>query len=98
MLRLFLGTYFDILAIRAFPSLTNKQEDVEDFVFNQFIKYSGKPVISLESAIRHPLQSLADMITIQENWTKAKNQSGFTWAPHIKAIHMLWPILFPNGH
>jgi N-succinyl-L-ornithine transcarbamylase len=82
-----LGTYFDILAIRAFPSLTNKQEDVEDFVFNQFIKYSGKPVISLESAIRHPLQSLADMITIQENWTEAKKPKVvLSWAPHIKAI------------
>ncbi len=82
-----LGTYFDILAIRAFPSLTNKQEDIEDFVINQFIKYSGKPVISLESAIRHPLQSLADMITIQENWTKEnKPKVVLTWAPHIKAI------------
>jgi N-succinyl-L-ornithine transcarbamylase len=82
-----LGTYFDILAIRAFPSLTNKQEDVEDFVFNQFIKYSGKPVISLESAIRHPLQSLADMVTIQENWKKeVKPKVVLTWAPHIKAI------------
>lgn len=82
-----LGTYFDILAIRAFPSLTNKQEDMDDFVFNQFIKYSGKPVISLESAIRHPLQSLADMITIQENWTKEnKPKVVLAWAPHIKAI------------
>jgi N-succinyl-L-ornithine transcarbamylase len=82
-----LGTYFDILAIRAFPSLTNKQEDIEDFVFNQFIKYSGKPVISLESAIRHPLQSLADMVTIQENWKKeVKPKVVLTWAPHIKAI------------
>lgn len=82
-----LGTYFDILAIRAFPSLTNKQEDVEDFVFNQFIKYSGKPVISLESATRHPLQSLADMVTIQENWDKEiKPKVVLTWAPHIKAI------------
>ena len=82
-----LGSYFDILAIRAFPTLTNKQEDLEDFVFNQFIKYSGKPVISLESAIRHPLQSLADMITIQENRDSIKKQKVvLTWAPHIKAI------------
>lgn len=82
-----LGAYFDILAIRAFPSLTNKKEDIEDFVFNQFIKYSGKPVISLESAIRHPLQSLADMITIQEQWKKShKPKVVLTWAPHIKAI------------
>jgi N-succinyl-L-ornithine transcarbamylase len=82
-----LGTYFDVLAIRAFPSLSNKQEDIEDFVFNQFVKYSGKPVISLESAIRHPLQSLADMITIQENQIAGKTPKiVLTWAPHIKAI------------
>lgn len=82
-----LGSYFDILAIRAFPSLTNKQEDVEDFIFNQFVKYSGVPVISLESAVRHPLQSLADMITIQELWKeKKKPKVVLTWAPHIKAI------------
>ena len=82
-----LGTYFDVLAIRAFPSLSNKQEDSEDFVFNQFIKYSGVPVISLESAIRHPLQSLADMITIQENVLLGhKPKVVLTWAPHIKAI------------
>ncbi|EOZ93709.1 Ornithine carbamoyltransferase [Indibacter alkaliphilus LW1] len=82
-----LGSYFDILAIRAFPSLTNKNEDLADFTFNQFVKYSGVPVISLESAIRHPLQSLADMVTIQENWNeKRKPKVVLTWAPHIKAI------------
>ena len=82
-----LGSYFDILAIRAFPSLSNKQEDIEDFIFNQFIKYSGVPVISLESAIRHPLQSLADMITIKEQARDTKKvKVVLTWAPHIKAI------------
>jgi N-succinyl-L-ornithine transcarbamylase len=82
-----LGSYFDILAIRAFPSLTNREEDVNDFVFGQFVKYCGKPVISLESAIRHPLQSLADQITIQENWkNKTKPKVVLTWGPHIKAI------------
>ncbi len=81
-----LGSYFDILAIRAFPSLTNKGEDLEDFVFSQFVKYCGIPVISLESAIRHPLQSLADQITIQENTLKQNPKVVLTWAPHIKAI------------
>jgi N-succinyl-L-ornithine transcarbamylase len=82
-----LGSYFDILAIRAFPSLTNREEDVNDFVFGQFVKYCGKPVISLESAIRHPLQSLADQITMQENWkNKTKPKVVLTWGPHIKAI------------
>ncbi|UZD23189.1 acetylornithine carbamoyltransferase [Algoriphagus halophytocola] len=82
-----LGSYFDILAIRAFPSLTNKEEDRSDFIFSQFVKYSGIPVVSLESATRHPLQSLADQITIQENWSgKSKPKVVLTWGPHIKAI------------
>lgn len=82
-----LGTYFDILAIRAFPSLTNKEEDMNDFVFSQFVKFSGIPVISLESATRHPLQSLADQITIQEHSVGIKKPKiVLTWGPHIKAI------------
>lgn len=82
-----LGSYFDVLAIRAFPSLTNKEEDVTDFVLNQFIRYCGVPVVSLESAIRHPLQSLADQLTIQENSPAGrKPKVVLTWAPHIKAI------------
>ena len=82
-----LGSYFDILALRAFPSLTQKEEDVADFVLHQFIKYCKIPVISLESAIRHPLQSLADQLTIQE-LAKGKKRPKvvLTWAPHIKAI------------
>jgi N-succinyl-L-ornithine transcarbamylase len=82
-----LGSYFDILALRAFPSLTQKEEDVADFVLHQFIKYCKIPVISLESAIRHPLQSLADQLTIQESAKGKKNPKVvLTWAPHIKAI------------
>ncbi|MFN3996353.1 acetylornithine carbamoyltransferase [Algoriphagus sp.] len=82
-----LGSYFDILAIRAFPSLTNREEDVDDFVFGQFVKYCGKPVVSLESAIRHPLQSLADQVTMQEfSEGKRKPKVVLTWGPHIKAI------------
>ena len=82
-----LGSYFDILALRAFPSLTQKEEDVTDFVLHQFIKYSGIPVVSLESAIRHPLQSLADQLTIQELAKgNKKPKVVLTWAPHIKAI------------
>jgi N-succinyl-L-ornithine transcarbamylase len=82
-----LGSYFDILALRAFPSLTQKEEDVTDFVLHQFIKYSGIPVVSLESAIRHPLQSLADQLTIQELAKGNKRPKVvLTWAPHIKAI------------
>jgi N-succinyl-L-ornithine transcarbamylase len=82
-----LGSYFDILAIRAFPTLTNHEEDITDFVFGQFVKYCGKPVVSLESAIRHPLQSLADQVTMQEfSEGKRKPKVVLTWGPHIKAI------------
>lgn len=81
-----LGSYFDVLALRAFPSLTDKREDSEDFILHQFIKHSGLPVVSLESAIRHPLQSLADMITIGEHKKTEKPKVVLTWAPHIKAI------------
>ncbi|MEY3647883.1 MAG: hypothetical protein RLZ13_768, partial [Bacteroidota bacterium] len=82
-----LGSYFDILALRAFPSLTQKEEDVADFVLHQFIKYCKIPVVSLESAIRHPLQSLADQLTIQEcSKVNKKPKVVLTWAPHIKAI------------
>ncbi|WP_143960897.1 Rossmann-fold NAD(P)-binding domain-containing protein [Litoribacter populi] len=81
-----LGSYFDILAIRAFPSLTNKTQDVNEYTFTQFLKYTGKPIISLESATRHPLQSLADMVTIKENTQEKKPKVVLTWAPHIKAI------------
>lgn len=82
-----LGSYFDILAIRAFPTLTNREEDINDFVFGQFVKYCGIPVVSLESAIRHPLQSLADQITIREfAEVNRKPKVVLSWAPHIKAI------------
>ena len=82
-----LGSYFDILALRAFPTLTQKEEDISDFVFHQFVNYSGIPVISLESAIRHPLQSLADQLTIQELTQKQKKPKVvLTWGSHIKAI------------
>ena len=81
-----LGSYFDILALRAFPSLTNKEEDLEEYIFTNFAKYAGIPIVSLESAIRHPLQSLADMMTIKEQKVKDKPKVVLTWAPHIKAI------------
>lgn len=82
-----LGSYFDILAIRAFPSLTDREDDVNDFIFGQFVKYCGKPVVSLESAVRHPLQSLADQITMKEYSTEIiKPKVVLTWGPHIKAI------------
>ncbi|MBC7587707.1 MAG: acetylornithine carbamoyltransferase, partial [Chitinophagaceae bacterium] len=62
-----LGNYFDVLAIRTFPSLANKEDDYSEMYIKQFIKYAGVPVVSLESATLHPLQSLTDIITIQED-------------------------------
>ncbi|HKX86552.1 MAG TPA: N-acetylornithine carbamoyltransferase [Flavobacterium sp.] len=81
-----MGLYCDILAIRCFPNLENKEEDYADKIINQFIQYAKVPVVSLESATRHPLQSLADMITIEEHKTKEKLKVVLTWAPHIKPI------------
>src|SRR5688572_6010070 len=82
-----LGKYFDILGVRTFPSLKNKEEDYSEFFIRQFVKYSGIPVVSLESATVHPLQSLTDMITITETWKeKRRPKVVLTWAPHVKAL------------
>jgi N-succinyl-L-ornithine transcarbamylase len=84
-----LGQYFDILAIRTFPALKNREEDYSEMFIKQFIRFAGVPVISLESATLHPLQSLTDIITIQESLqhTKAtRPKVVLTWAPHIKPL------------
>jgi len=82
-----LGKYFDVLGIRTFPSLQNKVDDYNELYINQFIKYSGIPVVSLESATLHPLQSLTDIITIRETFKeKRKPRIVLTWAPHVKAL------------
>lgn len=84
-----LGQYFDILAIRTFPSLKNKAEDYSEMFIKQFIRFAGVPVVSLESATLHPLQSLTDIITIQEslqNNAVTKPKVVLTWAPHIKPL------------
>lgn len=82
-----LGNYFDILAIRTFPTLTDRELDYSEYYLNQFIKYAGVPVISLESATRHPLQSLTDITTIVEtNKQKKKPKIVLTWAPHMKPL------------
>ena len=82
-----LSLYFDVLAIRTFPSLKNREDDYSELFINQVIKYAGIPVISLESATLHPLQSFADLITIQETWKQPKKPKVvLTWAPHVKAL------------
>jgi N-succinyl-L-ornithine transcarbamylase len=82
-----LGRYFDVLGIRTFPSLQNKTDDYSELYINQFIKYAGIPVLSLESATLHPLQSLTDVITITETFReKRRPKIVLTWAPHVKAL------------
>jgi N-succinyl-L-ornithine transcarbamylase len=82
-----MGHYFDILCIRTFPSLKNKEDDYSELYIKQFIKYSGLPVVSLESATLHPLQSLTDITTITEVFKeKRKPKIVLTWAPHVKAL------------
>jgi N-succinyl-L-ornithine transcarbamylase len=82
-----LGKYFDVLGIRTFPSLQNKADDYSELYIKQFIKYAGVPVVSLESATLHPLQSLTDIITISENFKeKRRPKIVLTWAPHVKAL------------
>jgi N-succinyl-L-ornithine transcarbamylase len=84
-----MGNYFDILCIRTFPSLKNKEDDYSELYIKQFIKYSGIPVVSLESATLHPLQSLTDIVTITETLAGAQGRRPkivLTWAPHVKAL------------
>jgi N-succinyl-L-ornithine transcarbamylase len=81
------GKYFDILAIRTFPSLKNREDDYSELFIKQVIKYAGIPVVSLESATLHPLQSLTDVITISENFKeKRKPKIVLSWAPHVKPL------------
>jgi N-succinyl-L-ornithine transcarbamylase len=82
-----LGKYFDIIGVRTFPSLKNKEEDYSELYIKQIIKYAGVPVVSLESATLHPLQSLTDLITITETFKeKRRPKIVLTWAPHVKAL------------
>ncbi|WDF48390.1 N-acetylornithine carbamoyltransferase [Chryseobacterium sp. KACC 21268] len=82
-----LNQYCDIIAVRCFAGMKSKEDDVNESILSQFLKHAKVPVISLESATRHPLQSLADCITITENWTEnRKPKVVLTWAPHIKPI------------
>jgi N-succinyl-L-ornithine transcarbamylase len=88
-----LGQYVDIIGVRSFPGLKNREEDYSENIFNKFAKYCGVPVVSLESATRHPLQSLADLVTIEELKTKTRPKVVLTWAPHVKAL----PQAVPNS-
>lgn len=90
-----MGQYCDILGLRSFPKLQDRDEDYSEDLFRKFMTYSQIPVISLESATRHPLQSLTDLITIRECWQDVERRPKviLAWAPHIKAL----PQAVPNS-
>ena len=92
-----MGCYCDIIGVRSFARFENKEEDYNEAILNQFIKYSGKPVFSMEAATRHPLQTFADMITIEEYKKVEKPKIVMTWAPHPKALPQAVPNSFAEG-
>ena len=93
-----MGCYCDLIGVRSFAGLTDREYDYAETVLQQFIKYSGRPVFAMETATVHPLQAFADLITIKENWNRSENQGKrpkvvLTWAPHCRAL----PQAVPNS-
>lgn len=81
-----MGCYCDLIGVRSFAGLTDRDADYQERVISQFIRYSGRPVFSMEAATRHPLQSFADLITIEEHKIKERPKVVLTWAPHPKSL------------
>ena len=92
-----MGSCCDIIGVRAFAGLQDKEQDYNEVIINQFIRYSGKPVFSMEAATRHPLQTLADLLTIEEHKKKDRPKIVMTWAPHPKALPQAVPNSFAEG-
>ncbi|MDE6266021.1 MAG: acetylornithine carbamoyltransferase [Muribaculaceae bacterium] len=88
-----MGCYCDVIGVRSFAQFADKKKDYSEEIINQFIKYSGRPVFSMEAATRHPLQSFADLITIEEYKRTERPRVVLTWAPHPKAL----PQAVPNS-
>lgn len=88
-----MGQYADIIGVRSFADFVDRDKDYKEHILNQFIELSGRPVISLESATRHPLQAFADLITVEEYKTKPRPKVVMTWAPHPRAL----PQAVPNS-
>lgn len=91
-----MGSYCDLIGVRSFAGLENKKFDYEETILNQFIKYSGKPVFSMESATCHPLQAFADLITIEQYKENTRPKVVLTWAPHPKALPQAVPNSFAD--
>lgn len=81
-----MGSYCDIIGVRSFAQFQSKEDDYNEVILNQFIEYSGRPVFSMEAATRHPLQSFADLITIEEYKKTLRPKVVLTWAPHPKPL------------
>ncbi|MBQ6762931.1 MAG: N-acetylornithine carbamoyltransferase [Bacteroidales bacterium] len=92
-----MGSYCDMIGVRSFARFESKEDDYNEVILNQFIQYSGKPVFSMEAATRHPLQTFADIITIEEHKTKPRPKVVMTWAPHPKALPQAVPNSFIEG-
>lgn len=88
-----MGSYCDLIGVRSFAGLTDREYDYAETVVGQFVKYSGRPVFAMETATVHPLQAFADLITIEEHKTKARPKVVLTWAPHCRAL----PQAVPNS-
>jgi N-succinyl-L-ornithine transcarbamylase len=88
-----IGRYCDLIGVRAFARFENREDDYSEKILNQFIEYAGVPIVSMEAATRHPLQSFADHITIEEYKTKDRPKVVLTWAPHPRAL----PQAVPNS-
>lgn len=88
-----MASYCDLIGVRTFAGLTDREADYTENILNQFVRHSGKPVFSMESATAHPLQAFADLITIEEHKTKARPKVVMTWAPHPRAL----PQAVPNS-
>ena len=88
-----IGRYCDVIGVRSFPALKDCEDDYSESVINQFIEYAGVPIVSLESATRHPLQSFADVITIEQYKKVEKPKVLLAWAPHCRSL----PQSVPNS-
>lgn len=91
-----MGCYCDIIGVRSFAQFENKADDYSEKILNQFIRYSGKPVFSMEGATTHPLQAFADLITIEEYKKKERPKVVLTWAPHPRALPQAVPNSFAD--
>ena len=92
-----MGCMCDMIGVRSFARFESREDDYNEVILNQFIQYSGKPVFSMEAATRHPLQTFADIITIEDHKEKARPKVVMTWAPHPKALPQAVPNSFAEG-